>query len=78
MNAKEIRDEHIMDAFINGRHLFENKCLNLKTAYALAYEFEVAQKQSVFYLQSDMISAAFNTHLSHPPLSRFLLYEFFL
>ena len=71
MSAVEIRDEHIMDAFINGlqnakirQRLLENKHLDLKTAYEQAYTLELAERQSAFYVQPDTIGAASNAHPS--------------
>lgn len=79
MNAEEIRDKHILDAFINGlqntqirERLFKNTNLNLKTAYEQAYTFEVAQKHSMFYIQTDTVGAAPNTHYSHLPSSSYV------
>lgn len=78
MTAEEIRDEHIMDTFINKpqnaqvrQRFLENRLLNLRMAYEQAYTFEVAQEQFVFYIQSGIISAASNTYSSFSPHSSY-------
>ena len=64
-SALEARDEHIMDAFINGvssgvirQRLLENKTLNLSDAYDQALAIENAQKQMASYSQTPPITAA--------------------
>ena len=74
VTADQARDEYIRDAFINGlssalirQRLLENKILDLSTSFEQAVTLEIAQKQSVTYLQPDVVNAsAFRVQAEDP------------
>lgn len=67
IDTEAARDEHIMDAFINGlrnvqvrQRLFEIKTMTLRTAYNIANNLELTQIGFVFFLTTVCASQDFH------------------